>query len=154
MLQCMFSDLTSCESSLCFFCGSWHSYGLLRALTVNLRCSENTLPTASIAVKTQEDSFGASNSETIWRGSMQSCAKNNHGSVPLSLTGIFASLLHNLSCLSLNISQLERDAEIFFGSILLQFHSHAFQRTGIKEGSTGCVVFPNLRELCEASTFS
>lgn len=34
------------------------------ALRVNLRCLEKSLPTASIAVKTQKDSFGGSNSET------------------------------------------------------------------------------------------
>lgn len=56
--QCMFSDLISCENSLCLvsegnFYSPWHRYGLLRAWTVHLRCLENNLLTASIRVKTQ-----------------------------------------------------------------------------------------------------
>lgn len=81
---------------------------------------------------------------------MQSCAKNNHDSIPLSPSGIFAGLFHNLCCLSLKISQTERDAEIFF--VLVLYCSFILMLFGglvsRKKGSSGCIVFPNLRELC------
>lgn len=75
---------------------------------------------------------------------MQSCAKNNHESVPLSLTGIFASLLHNLCCLSLNISQTERDAEIFFFKVFIAVPFSQFSKDWDQKREHWVCCFPCL----------
>lgn len=86
---------------------------------------------------------------------MKFFAKNNPDSVPLSPTGIFASLSHNLCCLNLKISQTEGVAEIFFQVLSCSFILMLFEGlVSRKKGSSGGVVFPNLRQLCEANTFS